>query len=264
VQLIAETDSGLLTLVFTNGSGDFSIPVSTASAEWGIDSSWRSAALLGFLSLANCGDLQSRGYNCLGSQLVAISGTGGVANFTVQALAPLQITTTSLPSGNHGSPYGAQLNASGGVPPYSWALAPGSGPLPPDLMLDPNGLISGTLSAAGTFNFTVRVADAIAHTIDQALAITVNVAPPTPTRTRTPTPTFTPTPTSTPTPGPCVGDCDHDGIVSTTELVTGIDITLGTIDLDACPEFNIRDAQRVTVDELAQAVGAAINGCVPL
>ena len=218
----------------------------------------------------SCGDLQTRGYNCVGSQPVTVSGTGSVANFTVQALPPLQITTTSLPGGNQGSPYGAQLNATGGVPPYSWVLAPGSGPLPPDLMLDPNGLISGIPGATGMFSFTVRVGDGIGHIVDQSLAITVAAAPPSPTntptttRTRTPTPTSTPTPTATPTPGPCVGDCDHDGTISVTELVMGIDITLGTIELGACPEFNVRDDQRVTVDELAQAVGAAIYGCLPL
>jgi Putative Ig domain len=49
------------------------------------------------------------------------------------------------------------LTASGGAPPYSWSLASGS--LPAGLSLSSGGIVSGTPTAAGSFNFTVRVTD---------------------------------------------------------------------------------------------------------
>src|SRR5262249_23018155 len=68
--------------------------------------------------------------------------------------------------------YSATLAASGGTPPYTWALA--SGTLPPRLTLTPStGAITGTPTAAGTANFTGRVA-AGAQNVTKAPSITVN------------------------------------------------------------------------------------------
>jgi len=47
---------------------------------------------------------------------------------------PLTITTSLLPASTAGLLYSANLAASGGTPPYAWALASGS--LPPGLTLD--------------------------------------------------------------------------------------------------------------------------------
>jgi hypothetical protein len=69
------------------------------------------------------------------------------------------------------------LEASGGVTPYSWALAPGSGPVPGGLNLSGAGVLSGTPTTAGTFNFTVRVTDAASATADRALTLVVAPAP---------------------------------------------------------------------------------------
>ena len=55
---------------------------------------------------------------------------------------PLQITTTSLPNPAAGCAYSNQLQATGGAPPYSWALASGSDPLPAVLNLATNGILS--------------------------------------------------------------------------------------------------------------------------
>jgi uncharacterized protein (TIGR03437 family) len=71
---------------------------------------------------------------------------------------PLTITTTQLPADQINLPYSAQLNATGGTPPYTWSLVTGS--LPPGLSLSPSGVISGTPTGVGSL-FTVQVTDAM-------------------------------------------------------------------------------------------------------
>jgi hypothetical protein len=93
----------------------------------------------------------------------------------------LQITTTSLPNGANGVFYSQQLQATGGQPPYNWSLAPASASLPPGLALATDGVISGTPTNNGFFPFTVRVTDALATNVDQALSITVTPPPGPPT-----------------------------------------------------------------------------------
>ena len=74
---------------------------------------------------------------------------------------PLVIIPSSLPVGAFGQTYSFQLQASGGVPPYTWMIIDGA--LPSNLALDPStGLISGTAAVMGTFSFTVQVTDSSA------------------------------------------------------------------------------------------------------
>jgi hypothetical protein len=49
------------------------------------------------------------------------------------------------------------LNATGGVTPYSWSVA--AGKLPAGLSISTNGTVSGSPKVAGTFRFTLQVAD---------------------------------------------------------------------------------------------------------
>ena len=75
----------------------------------------------------------------------------------------LRITTSSLSNGSvwnrtDKAHYRAELVASGGNPPYKWALAGGS--LPPGLKLHTRtGVISGKATAAGNYSFTVQAVD---------------------------------------------------------------------------------------------------------
>ena len=100
-----------------------------------------------------------------------MSGVTGSTGLTVQT-TPLSITTSSLPGGTLNVSYSATLAASGGTSPYTWSIASGS--LPTGLSLaGGTGVISGTPTAAGTFNFTVRVTDSAnpAQTATKALSI---------------------------------------------------------------------------------------------
>jgi hypothetical protein len=92
---------------------------------------------------------------------------------------PLVVTTSSLPGGTVGQSYSTTLAASGGTPPYTWSLVSGS--LPNGLQLNSlTGTISGTLSFAGSFSFTVQAADSQSPsaTATKPLSIVVNPAPP--------------------------------------------------------------------------------------
>ena len=96
-----------------------------------------------------------------GTVAVTVANPGGSTSnaltFTVTPAA-LTITTASpLPGGVVGVAYSQTLSATGGQPPYSWAVVAGS---LPGLALAPStGVLSGTPSAADTINFTVEVSD---------------------------------------------------------------------------------------------------------
>jgi len=120
-----------------------------------------------------------------------ISGTptvAGTSNFTIratdangamadQALSiavydPLSVTTTALAAGTIGVAYSQTLTAAGGKTPYTWGVIAGT--LPTGLSLaGATGVISGTPTATGTWNFTVQAADSGGRTASQALSITI-------------------------------------------------------------------------------------------
>jgi hypothetical protein len=79
--------------------------------------------------------------------------------FTVSPPPTLTITTSSpLPGGTVGSDYSQTFAVSGGTPSYSWSVISGS--VPAGLTLNPStGVLSGTPSAPGSSNFTIRVSD---------------------------------------------------------------------------------------------------------
>jgi hypothetical protein len=99
------------------------------------------------------------------------SATG---DFTITILAPVSITTSSLPAGTVGTAYYATLAATGGSTPYTWSLYGGS--LPSGLTISEAGVISGTPGHAGTSTFTARVTGATGRSADAELSITISGA----------------------------------------------------------------------------------------
>jgi large repetitive protein len=92
--------------------------------------------------------------------------------FTVAIVPAPEITTSTLVQGAVNISYVQNLAVTGGVAPYTWSLANGS--LPTGLILGSStGNITGTPSAAGTFNFTARVSDAYGGIATKALTITI-------------------------------------------------------------------------------------------
>jgi Putative Ig domain/Right handed beta helix region len=101
---------------------------------------------------------------------LTVAGCVGVTGTSPSSrIAPLQITTSSLPNGTASKAYGATLAATGGTLPYTWEFA--SGTLAPGLSLSVSaGTISGTPTQSGTFSFAVQVKDS------SALAATANLS----------------------------------------------------------------------------------------
>ncbi|HZU80611.1 MAG TPA: Ig domain-containing protein [Acidimicrobiales bacterium] len=91
---------------------------------------------------------------------------GLVVPQAADASTPVQITTTSLPGATVGQPYSAQIQVTGGTPPYKYTLTDTPEyPLPPGLSLGlTTGVISGTagtppVNQPTTYTFIVNVFD---------------------------------------------------------------------------------------------------------
>jgi hypothetical protein len=132
----------------------------------------------------DCGQLNSLGYQCVGTNFTSISGNSIQQNFTLQSTnlpPPLQINTTALPAGTNGLFYSQAFQASGGTPPYNWFIPNFSASPPPILTLATNGVLSGTPMTDGKFYFDVMVTDAASNTAEQdGLALTILNNPPFP------------------------------------------------------------------------------------
>src|ERR1035437_1534712 len=92
------------------------------------------------------------------------------------ATVPLSITTQApLPSGGVGVSYTQAFAATGGTSPYQWSISTGTAPT--GLTLSATGSLTGTPTAAGTFNFTIQVVDAAKAKATQAFTIKIAPAP---------------------------------------------------------------------------------------
>jgi hypothetical protein len=85
----------------------------------------------------------------------------------------LAITTISLPEATLATAYSVALMASGGFPNYAWT-SPGSG-LPAGLTISSSGVISGTPTTPGTFQFYIQVSDSYTPTQQVTRTFTIAV-----------------------------------------------------------------------------------------
>jgi large repetitive protein len=107
----------------------------------------------------------------------------GIRNITLTVTNITAITVTgtgnALVFGNVGTAYSQTLTATGGTGAITWSLLGGSFPsfLPPGLSLDPNtGIISGTPTAGGFFNFTVVATDSAGNTSSRGFNLSIYAA----------------------------------------------------------------------------------------
>ncbi len=88
------------------------------------------------------------------------------------------ISTTILPNAQAGAAYSQTLSVIGGTAPHTWLISSGS--LPAGLTLNSSaGIISGTPSEAGTYNFTIEAKDSSSpqKSASKSLTLVVNSAP---------------------------------------------------------------------------------------
>jgi hypothetical protein len=150
-------------------NGNFSLNVCNGSWTLGLNCSG-----------GNSGDsldsiLGAGNYVCPNNQSVTISNLNATNNFIIQPCGGVQISTTNLPVGEVNVAYAQTVSAGSCTLPLTWSI--NSGALPTGLGLNSSsGLISGTPSASGIFNFTVRVVDGASHATNQSLAIAISNA----------------------------------------------------------------------------------------
>lgn len=110
---------------------------------------------------------------------IAAVGSGGsgttISNATSYTVAPAPTITTAspLPAGNTIGAYSQTFAATGGSGMgYVWSLFSGS--LPAGLTLNSSGVLSGTATAAGNFNFTVEVTDSANRSATKAFSLAIS------------------------------------------------------------------------------------------
>jgi hypothetical protein len=109
---------------------------------------------------------------------VDANGESGTQSYVLTIQPPvISLSPSTLPAGTVGAAYGATVTALGeGTPPYAFTLA--SGALPPGLSLSPSGTdatsISGTPTAAGSYDFVLLATDSDGHAGDTAYTLVVD------------------------------------------------------------------------------------------
>ncbi|MCU1322108.1 MAG: Ig domain protein, partial [Acidobacteriaceae bacterium] len=87
----------------------------------------------------------------------------------------LAVASSTMSAGSVGVAYSQPLQVTGGTPNYTWAVTAGS--LPAGLSLAPSaGVITGTPSAAGTFPFTLTVADSSSPAQSKSITASITVS----------------------------------------------------------------------------------------
>ena len=128
-------------------------------------------------------------------------------------------------------------------------------------------------SRTATATFVSTVTPTAVQTASSLPASLTPTAPPSPTATASPvaiasnTPIGSSTSTATRTAHPtlaaglCPGDCNGSRDVTISELITLVNIALGTADISTCLPGDTNNDDQITIAEIIQAVGSALNGC---
>ena len=118
-------------------------------------------ALPSGLSLASNGALQGvpAAIGSFDFDVQAADSVGATATqtFRLEVVLPVVTIDSALSDGQAGNQYAQSVHASGGLEPYTFSVTAGA--LPPGLQLDPRGIVAGVPTTAGSYTFTLTVAD---------------------------------------------------------------------------------------------------------
>ncbi len=103
-----------------------------------------------------------------------VTATGSLS-LTIAKATPVMISSATLPGGKVSVQYSQGFSATGGVPPYTWALS--SGTLPSGLSLNSAGIVSGAPTAAGNYAFGIMATDTSGGIATAAASISIQAAP---------------------------------------------------------------------------------------
>lgn len=102
-----------------------------------------------------------------GSGPYSITGT-----YTLTFAAPsISVSPATFPNPAIATAYSQTVTAANGTAPYTYAVTAGA--LPAGLSLNTSGVLSGTPTAGGTFNFTITATDANSFTASRAYSVTI-------------------------------------------------------------------------------------------
>lgn len=133
-----------------------------------------SGALPGGLSLATNGVISGTPTQAIIATFTAqVTDSNNLSASKLFALMinPVITSVSPLPAGAVGAPYHQRLEAAGGIPPYMWGVW--SGGLPPGVVLDVNGLLSGTPTVLTNATFTAQAMDSQGLFSTKAFILTV-------------------------------------------------------------------------------------------
>jgi hypothetical protein len=139
---------------------------------------WSSDTLPGGLTLASATGIISGtptvpGKFTLNIKVADQKGFSASGPFTLQVTPPVLVilSDAQLPGATAKSPYSFTFAGQGGVKPYSWSVSTGIALT--GLGLTPDGVLTGTPSAPGTFNFNVVMTDAQANSVRKDFTLVV-------------------------------------------------------------------------------------------
>ena len=156
------------TLTASGGTGPYAWSVSSGSLPAGITLNSASGLLSGTPTAAGTAAFTIKVTDAAGQAATQATSLTIISGPTLSFAAP--------PAGEIGAAYSYTLTASGGTGPYAWSVSGGS--LPAGITLNAStGLLSGTPTAAGTSNFTIKVTDANSQTATQATSLAIVSGP---------------------------------------------------------------------------------------
>ncbi|MGK5049962.1 putative Ig domain-containing protein [Janthinobacterium sp. RB2P8] len=162
-------------LTAAGGTAPYTYSVASGSLPAGLSLNAATGVLSGTTNVAGSFTFSLRASDSSTGTGAPFSATN---SYTLTIAAPaLSLAPGSLTAIRAGDAYSQQFTAAGGVAPYAYSVS--SGALPAGLVLNAaSGVLSGTPTAFGSFVFTIRAADAHQFTVQQALTLQVNQAPP--------------------------------------------------------------------------------------